>query len=95
MTASATSTWHLKYFEGFKMAKRLLNELLWHPEKSLDGVDITYIHRGAQGNLKSVSAKETAFEKSFFIIKNHIETRIPYHRIKEIKRGNEVLWKKR
>jgi uncharacterized protein (UPF0248 family) len=77
------------------MAKRFLNELLWHPEKSLGGVSLTYVHRGAPGNLKSVSAEEAAFEKSFFVIKNHIETRIPYHRIKEIKRDGEVLWKKR
>ncbi len=77
------------------MVKRFLNELLWHPEKSLDGVDITYLHRGAPGNVKSVSASGVAFEKSFFVIKNHVETRIPYHRIRRIKRGSEVLWKRR
>jgi uncharacterized protein (UPF0248 family) len=77
------------------MAKRFLNELLWHPEKSLEGADLTYVHRGAPGDLKSVPAQGLAFEKSFFVIKNHIETRIPYHRITEIKKGGEVLWKKR
>lgn len=77
------------------MAKRFLNELLWHPEKSLEGVDLTYVHRGAPGDLKNIQAKGLAFEKSFFVIKNHIEMRIPYHRITEIKKGSEVLWKKR
>lgn len=77
------------------MAKRFLNELRWHPEKSLGCVDILYIHRGAPGNVKSVYAADVSFEKSFFVIENHRETRIPYHRIKEIKRGSEVLWKKR
>ena len=76
------------------MAKRFLNELLWHPEKSLGGVNILYVHRGAPGNLKAAAAEEAAFEKSFFVIKNHKETRIPYHRIREIKRGREVIWKK-
>ncbi len=76
------------------MAKRFLNELRWHPEKSLCGVDIVYIHRGAPGNVKTVSATDVVFEKSFFMIENHKETMIPYHRIKEIKRGSEVLWKK-
>jgi uncharacterized protein (UPF0248 family) len=77
------------------MAKRFLNELLWHPEKSLEGVDITYVHRGAPKNVKKVTADELAFEKSFFVIKNHVETRIPYHRITQIKKGDEILWKKR
>ena len=77
------------------MAKRFLNELLWHPEKSAEGIDIIYIHRGVPGNVKGVSAQGVTLEKSFFVIKNHKETRIPYHRIKEIKRGSEVLWKKR
>jgi len=77
------------------MPKRFLNELLWHPEKSLVGVDLTYVHRGAPGDQKSVKARGLAFEKSFFVITNHIETRIPYHRITEIKKGGEVLWKKR
>jgi uncharacterized protein (UPF0248 family) len=76
------------------MAKKLLNELLWHPEKSLDGVDIIYVHRGAPGDVKSVKAEEVAFEKSFFVINNHREARIPYHRIREIKKGSGVLWKK-
>lgn len=77
------------------MAKRFLNELLWHPEKTLDGVDITYVHRGAPENLKNVPAEGLSFEKSFFVIKNHVETRVPYHRITEINRGVEILWKKR
>ncbi len=77
------------------MAKRFLNELMWHPQKSLDGVDIVYIHRGAPGNIKCIPGTDVAFEKSFFVIENHKETRIPYHRIKEIKKGSEVLWKKR
>ncbi len=77
------------------MARRFLNELLWHPEKSLDGVDITYIHRGAPGNTKSVHAADVTFEKSFIVISNHKETRIPYHRVAEINKGDEILWKKR
>lgn len=77
------------------MAKRLLNELLWHPEKSLEGVELTYVHRGAPGDIKKIATQGLTFEKSFFVIKNHIETRIPYHRITEVKKGGEVLWRKR
>ena len=77
------------------MAKRFLDELMWHPQKSLDDVEITYIHRGAPGDRRSVNAKDTEFEKSFIVINNHRKTRIPYHRVTKIKKGSEVLWKKR
>lgn len=76
------------------MAKRFLKELRWHPEKSLSGVDIVYVHRGAPGDVRGVSAADVALEKSFFMVENYRETRIPYHRIREIRRGREVLWKK-
>jgi uncharacterized protein (UPF0248 family) len=76
------------------VARRFLNELQWHTEKSLEGVDITYIHRGAPGDTRSVKAKDVEFEKSFIVIHNHRETRIPYHRVARITKGSEVLWKK-
>ncbi|MEE8401527.1 MAG: RNA repair domain-containing protein [Candidatus Hydrothermarchaeaceae archaeon] len=76
------------------MAKRILNELLWHPDKSMDGIGIHFVHRGAPGNIRCVSGADVSLEKSFFVIAGSVETRIPYHRIREIRRGAEVLWKK-
>jgi hypothetical protein len=73
------------------MAKKILDELMWHPKKSLDGVEITYVHRGAPGDKVSVNAKDIKFEKSFFVVKNRS---IPYHRITEIRKGGELLWRK-
>ncbi len=79
------------------MAKRFLDELRWHPFKSLSGVEIIYLHRGAPEDRLSVRAEKVlAFEKSFFVIeRDNKETRIPYHRIREIRRGGELLWLKR
>lgn len=79
------------------MAKRFLDKLRWHPQRTLRGVEIIYLHRGAPMNRLSVRGEEIlAFEKSFFVIKReNMETRIPYHRILEIKRGEELLWRKR
>lgn len=76
------------------MAKRFLDELRWHPKKSLNGVEIVYLHRGAPNDRITILAEHIIkFESSFFVVeRNNMETRIPYHRIREIRRGSEVLW---
>lgn len=79
------------------MARRMINELKWHPGKSLSGVTITYVHRGAPNDLMSVRAEEiVSLEKSFFIIKrNNNEVAIPYHRIVELRGKNGIIWRKK
>lgn len=79
------------------MVKKVLDELKWHPKKSLEGIEITYVHRGAPGDELTIPAEDIVrFDKSFFVIyRAGIETSIPYHRIKEIKKAGEVLWRKR
>lgn len=79
------------------MAKRVLDELKWHPAKGLGEVDITYVHRGAPGDEVTISGEEVvALEKSFFVVmREGRETRIPYHRIKEIRFRGEVVYRKR
>lgn len=79
------------------MVKKILDELRWHPEKSPEGVEITYIHRGVPGDELNITAEDIIrLERSFFVIdRAGRETSIPYHRIKEIKKGGEVLWRKK
>ncbi len=79
------------------MAKKILDELKWHPEKSLEDIEITYIHRGAPGDELTILAEDIiGLERSFFVInRGGRETLIPYHRIKEIRRGGAVLWGKK
>ncbi|GBE17678.1 MAG TPA: DUF504 domain-containing protein [Euryarchaeota archaeon] len=78
------------------MARKVLCELLWHPEKSLADASITYIHRGAPGDRITISGAEIErLDQAHFIIKRRVrETWIPYHRITEIKAGDEVLYRK-
>ncbi|WP_456473928.1 DUF504 domain-containing protein [Candidatus Pyrohabitans sp.] len=79
------------------MAKRILDELKWHPAKSLKGVKITYVHRGVPGDEITISGEDIlALERSFFVIqRGGRETRIPYHRIKEIRLQGKVIYRKR
>ncbi len=79
------------------MAKKILDELKWHPSKSLEGVSIEYLHRGAPGDRLAVEAKDILrLEKSFFVImRRGVETMIPYHRIIEIRKKDEIIWRKK
>ncbi len=77
------------------VARNIMNELKWHPEKSLRGVTLRYIHRGAPGGVMTAKAEDIAFlEKSFILLKGPEEKRIPYHRIVEIRKAGKILWKK-
>jgi uncharacterized protein (UPF0248 family) len=84
-------------FEGICMVRNLLNELLWHPKKSLEKAKITYIHRGAPGDRLTVGGKDIKrLERSFFIIeRGGKETWIPYHRITEVRVGDETVFRKK
>ncbi len=79
------------------MVRQVLNELLWHPEKSLKDARITYIHRGAPKDRITITGAEIErLDQAHFIIKRlGRETWIPYHRITEVKVGNEVLYRKK
>ena len=77
------------------MAKKILDELKWHPSKSLSHVYIVYIHRGANKNRRMVAATNIKLERSFFVIRGEKEVRIPYHRIIEIRRDNKTIWRRR
>ncbi|MFQ5975309.1 MAG: DUF504 domain-containing protein [Candidatus Hydrothermarchaeales archaeon] len=78
------------------MSRRILNELLWHPQKSPEGVEVIYIHRGAPNDrMKILAGDISELGKSFFTIKiDGRDTQIPYHRIVEIKRSGKTLWRK-
>ena len=77
--------------------KEVLNELKWHPKKSLNSVVITFIHRGAEGDRKTILGREIlSIGNSFFsYTSENRETYIPYHRIVEIRNDNVVLWSKK
>lgn len=76
------------------MAKNILNLMMWHPEQDISRCHITYVHRGAPGNLKTISGSQIEkLEKGFLILAEDVH--IPYHRIIRIECPNKVLWKRK
>ncbi len=80
----------------WKMVKRVLDELQWHPEKSLKGAKITYIHRGAPNDKVFIDGSEIVrLEQGHFVLnRGGRETWIPYHRITSVECMGDVLYKK-
>ncbi len=75
------------------MAKRVLDMMLWHPEKKIKNCTITFIHRGTPGNLKRIEGSRIrSLEGGFMILED--ETKIPCHRIIRIECGQDFLWEK-
>ncbi len=72
--------------------REVLNELKWHPDRSLESAEIAYGHRGAPNDLKVIPGNDISeLGRSFFSTR---ESRIPYHRIRRIRvlsPGGEVV----
>ncbi len=69
--------------------REVLNELKWHRGR-LSDASITYLHRGAPGDRRTVNGSEIVeLERSFFTT---AESRIPYHRIRRIELDGEILY---
>ena len=77
----------------------LLNRLRWHPEEDIQDYEITFIHRGAFQDKKTIPTEEIGeILSSYFTYKERKEiVVIPFHRILEIrnKKTGEIAWKKR
>lgn len=75
------------------MARNIINMILWHPEMDINDIKITYIHRGAPGNLKTIDGNSfEGIERGFVLLKEG--TQIPFHRIVKIEINNKILWQK-
>lgn len=75
------------------MARNIINMILWHPEMEINDTKITYIHRGAPGNLKTINGNSIdGMEGGFVLLKEG--TLIPFHRIVKIEINNKILWQK-
>lgn len=52
------------------MAKNILNMVLWHPEMEIHRLKISYIHRGARGNIKIINGNGIDGVENGFLILN-------------------------
>jgi uncharacterized protein (UPF0248 family) len=69
--------------------REILNRLRWK-DGSLDDVRVTYVHRGAPGDVLTIPAENIVkLGHSFFAT---ADSEIPYHRIILIERRGEVLF---
>ncbi|MCD6590396.1 MAG: DUF504 domain-containing protein [Candidatus Aenigmarchaeota archaeon] len=77
------------------MVFQTLNRLKWTGR--LNNAEITFIHRGAENNLKTVEGdKILEVKKTHFTYKsNGKEIYIPNHRVIEIRLKGVVIWKRK
>jgi len=81
--------------------KNILNGLRWQSELNPSDYSITYRHRGAPGDVKTVRASDIkSLGKSYFTLQSasgEEETVIPFHRVLEVRRSTDgsILWVKR
>lgn len=75
------------------MTKRVLDMLIWHPEKDIGKCQVTYLHRGHRGNLKTIPASNIEGLKGGFMIMVD-GSMVPYHRIVKIECEDKLIWAK-
>ncbi len=77
----------------------VLNRLRWNPQEKGHDYLITYTHRGAEGDMRSILFSQIQeIHSSWFtyVDPESEEVTIPFHRILEVAdiTSGEILWKK-
>ena len=70
----------------------VLNRLRWSEGEDLGEAVITYVHRGAPGDVMTVSGSEIRSLDRYFFETD--EASIPYHRILRIEYRGDVVFEK-
>ena len=81
----------------FISARDILNKLKWHEDYDIANAEITYLHRGAPGDIMVIRGYDIIdIGKSFFTrYVDGYETSIPYHRVRRIEYEGEVLFSRK
>jgi hypothetical protein len=70
--------------------REILNRLKWTEGEDLAEAIVTYLHRGAPGDVMAMLGKDIVeLERSFFVTK---EAKIPFHRIRRIEYRGQTLF---
>lgn len=73
--------------------RELLNEMRWREDADLSFARVTYVHRGAPGNRRTVRGDEVVeLERGFMVLEG--DRRVPYHRVTLIEYGDDVVFEK-
>ncbi len=74
----------------------LLNREKWASDAGLGGLEVVILHRGAPGDLKVIKGESIAdvAPRAMIVREEGEETVIPYHRVRIIRRGDTVIWRR-
>ncbi len=80
-------------------SREVIEKLLWDKRLKAGNIVLTYIHRGVEGERKTLSASRILRLRGGWIIyldEKGVESQLPLHRVVEIRNTitGEVLWKK-
>lgn len=77
-----------------RTSHRLLLRLYHDPAFDFDRVAVTYVDRGAPGDVSTVAGPAIRTLDAYYLEVTAAgrTTAIPYHRIREIRYGDRVLW---
>ena len=74
----------------------MLNREKWASDAGLGGLEVVILHRGAPGDLKVIKGESIAdvAPRAMIVREEGEETVIPYHRVRIIRRGDTVIWRR-
>jgi len=77
----------------------VLNRIIWDPHERASEYEVTFVHRGAPGDIRKVSVSEIEeVHRSWFLLRSQEEesATIPLHRVLEIRQvsSGRIVWQK-
>jgi hypothetical protein len=74
----------------------ILNREKWVSKAGLAGLEVEILHRGAPGDTKVIRGESVAdvAPRAMLVREDGEDTVIPYHRVRIIRRGDTVIWRK-
>lgn len=74
----------------------LLNREKWASKTGLEGLEVAILHRGAPGDMKVIRGESIAdiAPRAMLVREGGEDTLIPYHRVRIIRRGDTVIWRR-
>ena len=78
----------------------VLNRILWDPREKVSQYCLTFIHRGAPGDARTVPVSDIEeVHSSWFLLRDRMEglVTIPFHRVLEVRDvgSGKTVWQKR
>ncbi len=84
---------------GSSNPREILNEALWRADADFGKVEVTYVHRGAPGDRRTVGGRDIEELERDFMVLRRVPGRprrphVPYHRVTRIRYGGETVYER-